>query len=141
MSRKKEGLTGRKPGGQPGNKNAFRHGLYAQRITLGEVQVLDTMKVTDIEGEIAYMRVVCGRIANILENNGLESNATEELNDDTLRTLGALDKTLTTLLTYVRQYSLQTGEMSDLEADIEEGKELARKELGVYDYLDPSKGD
>ena len=126
---------GRKRGGQPNNKNALKHGLYAKRISKGEIDVLSDMKVTGIEGEIAYMRVICGRVAAILENNGLGSDATKELNETALRTLSALDRTLTTLLTYVRQYALQTGELHDLEADIEEGKDLARDDHNVYSYL------
>lgn len=132
--------SGRKRGGQPRNKNALKHGLYAKRITDGERLVLEGMKVTDIVGEIAYMRVVCGRIASILESNGLENEATKVLSEQAIRMLLALDKAMTTLLNYVRQYALQTGELHELEADIEQGKDLARIAHNVYNYLDPSDG-
>jgi hypothetical protein len=138
MSKANNLSTGRKRGGQPGNKNAMRHGLYAKRISRAEDDVISKMKVTHIQGEISYMRVVCARIAKILENNGLDSEATKSLSDQTLMTLSSLDRTLTTLLSYVRQYALLTGEMNELDADIEEGKDKARKELSVYQYLDPS---
>jgi hypothetical protein len=115
----------------------MRHGLYANRMSRDEKQTLGGMKVTELEGEIAYMRVVCGRIAKILENNGLESDATRLMGEGALRTLSALDKAFTTLLTYVRQYALMTGEMPDLEDDIETGKEMARINHNVYEYLKP----
>src|SRR5574338_1460242 len=115
MGETKRTLPHRKRGAQPQNKNAMKHGLYAERISKPEGNVLEGMKVTDIEGEIAYMRVMCARIARILEHNGLDSNATQPLGEEALKMLNTLDKTLTTLITYVRQYAFQTGEKSELD--------------------------
>src|SRR5574338_1613748 len=101
MGEKRPIVAGRKRGGQPENKNALKHGLYAERISRRESNLLEGMRVTDIESEIAYMRVVCERIAHILENNGLDSNATKLLSEPALKMLSALDKAFGTLLTYV----------------------------------------
>ena len=136
---KSSAAAANKGGAPKGNKNAMKHGLYASRMTQDEMDILGGMKVTELESEIGYMRVVCGRIALILEHNGLESNATKLLSEGALRTLSALDKTLTTLMTYIRQYALLTGEMPDLEVDIETGKDLARIKHDVYRYLEPGK--
>lgn len=138
MSGKRKVPAGRLPGGQRGNKNALKHGLYALRITPTEDDALSSMKITHLEGEIAYLRVVCGRLAKILEYNGLESETTRALSEATLKALGALDKSLTTLLSYIRQHALLTGETHELDADIRAGQDMARKEMGVFQYLDPS---
>ena len=64
--------TGRKGGGQLGNKNALRHGLYAQRITEAEKNKMGLFGKKDLNGEIGYYRAICSRMARILEKNGLQ---------------------------------------------------------------------
>jgi hypothetical protein len=58
----------RKPGGQPGNTNAFRHGFYAQSFSEAEMNRLDR----DIEGEfldeIALARTNACRLAELLKD-------------------------------------------------------------------------
>ena len=58
----------RKPGGQPGNTNALRHGFYSQSFTEAEMRHLDR----DIEGEfldeIALARTNACRLAELLKD-------------------------------------------------------------------------
>src|SRR5512136_2626870 len=61
-------LPKRKPGAQPGNSNALRHGFYAKSFTEAEMRRLDA----DIEGEfideIALARTNAARLAELLKN-------------------------------------------------------------------------
>ena len=58
----------RKPGAQPGNGNALRHGFYAKSFTEAEMRRLDK----DIEGEfideIALARTNAARLAELLKD-------------------------------------------------------------------------
>jgi hypothetical protein len=58
----------RKPGAQPGNGNALRHGFYAKSFTEAEMRRLDK----DIEGEfideIALARTNASRLAELLKD-------------------------------------------------------------------------
>ena len=61
-------LPKRKPGAQPGNSNALRHGFYAKSFTEAEMRRLDK----DIEGEfideIALARTNAARLAELLKD-------------------------------------------------------------------------
>lgn len=54
MSRKP---TGRPRGGQPGNQNRLKHGLYSKQVSLEDSDLLETMPVDLIEHELALARV------------------------------------------------------------------------------------
>jgi len=120
-------------------KRALIHGLYSGLITGAEQTRIDQLKPTDIEGEIAYLRTVCGRLAKIVEKNGLQSGAVKPLDDRTIRTLNAMDLKLNTLLRYVRAHAYLNGEPNEYDRQIEEGEFLARKRRGVYNYLSAGK--
>ncbi len=51
----------RRPGAQPGNKNALKHGLYSRSFRQGELADLKQMR-TGLENEIAMLRVVQNRL-------------------------------------------------------------------------------
>lgn len=53
--------SGRKPGGQPGNQNALKHGLYSKHISLREDEALDQMAQDKNQDELALARVRLGR--------------------------------------------------------------------------------
>jgi hypothetical protein len=118
------------------NQHNLRHGLYAQRITQDEQTVLDAQPVASLEGEIAYLRALIGRLALILERNGLAAGSTRQLSDDTRRTMAALDSAMSRLLKYVRQHALLSGQAGDYEALVESGKLMAREEMGVMRFLE-----
>lgn len=54
--------TGRKSGAQPGNKNAMRHGFYAQRFTIDDNKLLDSQDTLDVTSEIAMLRVQINKL-------------------------------------------------------------------------------
>jgi hypothetical protein len=47
----------RKPGGQPGNQNARKHGVYSKVLTPEEQRVLSLASIPGIDGEIALLRM------------------------------------------------------------------------------------
>jgi hypothetical protein len=47
----------RKPGAQPRNRNAYKHGFYAKFFTPLESRLLSKIPLTDITGEIDLLRV------------------------------------------------------------------------------------
>jgi len=64
----------RKPGAQPGNSNAFRHGLYSKYFTEKEMQSLDRNDDTELIVEIALARLHLARLLLQLSNhNGKKS--------------------------------------------------------------------
>jgi len=118
-----------------GNKNALKHGLYANRFHDNEVKRLNNIPVKNIEGEIAYLRTVLSRIAMILEKTGLGYGSQRPLEDETIKLLHSFTEASRSLSTYIRLYTMMTGELEEWEKEIEEGKSLARLDLGIYDYF------
>ena len=68
MSEPSPSASKRKPGAQPGNANALRHGFYAKSFTEAEMRRLEE----DIEGEfideIALARTNSARLAELLKD-------------------------------------------------------------------------
>jgi hypothetical protein len=60
--------TKRSRGGQPGNANALRHGLYSKNFTEAEMNGLDENIKGEFHDEIALARVQVGRLAEILKD-------------------------------------------------------------------------
>jgi len=124
---------------KPRAERSLIHGLYAKVITKTESDEIARIQPTNIEGEIAYLRMICSRLATIVDANGLKEGAVRPLNDVTIRTLNALDLKLNTLLRYVRAQAYLTGEPSEYDRQIEEGEFLARKRRNVFNYLSAGK--
>ncbi len=49
--------TGRKGGGQPGNKNAIKHGIYSQHISIQDDEEVGPMPLDHNDDELAFARV------------------------------------------------------------------------------------
>jgi hypothetical protein len=47
----------KKPGGQPNNRNAFKHGFYSKYFSPFESRTLSEIPTTDLSGEIGLLRV------------------------------------------------------------------------------------
>jgi hypothetical protein len=58
----------RKRGAQPDNKNAFKHGFYSEQFKRGERLALDKLSVTDLSGEIEFVRVYLKRFLEAQNN-------------------------------------------------------------------------
>ena len=118
-----------------GNRNALKHGLYARRIHRDEATRIGNLPVTDVEGEIAYTRAVISRIALILEKNGLSYRSTRQLSENSLKTLNSLDNALRTLLSYIRNHALLTGNLEEWEQEIDEARRLARLDMKIDEFF------
>jgi hypothetical protein len=58
----------RNRGGQPGNKNAFKHGFYQLHFDRAEVRDLGTLSADDLASEIAMQRVASRRVFEQLDD-------------------------------------------------------------------------
>ena len=55
----------KKRGGQPGNRNAFKHGFYSKYFNAFESKALSEIPLTDMIGEIGLMRVNVDRFMEV----------------------------------------------------------------------------
>ena len=93
--RKKPAVPARRPGAQPGNSNAFKHGYYAKNYFPLELKDLDTALGEGLQDEISLLRVIIRRVfefANDDQNQDLETWSRS------LNTLGAAATRLAGLL-------------------------------------------
>jgi len=58
----------RKPGGQPGNANALRHGFYSKSFTEAELLNLESGIKGEFTDEIEVARTNAERLANLLKD-------------------------------------------------------------------------
>ena len=119
----------KKPGGQAGNKNALKHGLWATRTADTKTIALDLRK------EIAYLEGVLERMADKFDAELTDNNT--HLTKSGHAMLSALPLIIDRRITAVRSQAFISGELTELEKEIEEGIFLARSDLGILDYLTP----
>lgn len=62
--------TDRKRGGQPGNVNAFRHGMYSKFLKPEERRKREGSQRADLAEEIQLVRVIIHRIISTLDTSG-----------------------------------------------------------------------
>ena len=55
----------KKRGGQPNNKNAYKHGVYSKYFSTFESKALSDLPVTDVTNEIGLMRVQIDRFMQV----------------------------------------------------------------------------
>jgi hypothetical protein len=120
---------------RPRAERPLTHGLYTKVLTREEKAKIGKVRATNIRGEIQYLRVICSRLAKIVNENGLKAGEVKPLTDATLKTLNALDLKLNTLLRYVRTEAYLNGEPTEYDRQIEEGEFIARKRRNVFNYL------
>ena len=123
-----------------GRKPALMHGLYARWLAGPESDRLEKLRLTDVAGEIAYLRTAGGRMAHVLANHGLGYDTAGPLDDSTLRTIIAQDRNLNTLLKYLRQYAIWSGEPNEYEERLRRGEFLGRQRRRVFEYLGDRTG-
>jgi hypothetical protein len=58
-----KGTVKRKRGGQPGNSNAYKHGLYSKNFSLAERRSLEAANGVVLGDEIALLRILIRRFA------------------------------------------------------------------------------
>ena len=82
-----------KPGGQPGNKNALKHGFYARNLGMSSPSKLDEFELRNLLGEAAMLK----DYMYILYNRNLETHDSIVL-AETLRALSLASMALARLL-------------------------------------------
>jgi len=93
--------TKRKRGGQPGNTNALKHGIYRKHYTTDEITDLETALQSGLQDEIALLRVLLKRTFAL-------ASGVEDLEEST-KTLNALGAATTRLSGLLRVDKLLGG--------------------------------
>ena len=123
-------------------KPNLKHGLYARRLAKGEQAALEALPEGSLEAEIHYMRALGARLALILERNGLAHGSTKQLSSGTRRTLAEFDRVMARLLKYITHRALFTGQDAVYESLLEDGKDAARRDLGIIAvHVDPQSSN
>ncbi len=89
-------MDGRKKGGQPGNKNAQKHGFYSKNFKPMEAEDLDFESPESLRNEAAMMRVMIRRVVELA--SGPESGTNLEEAITALNALGSASVRLASLL-------------------------------------------
>ena len=118
--------TPKKPGGQPGNKNAARHGFYSARFQPAEKADLTrtASEKLDVIGEIALLRTYINRLAKQIELK-------EKPDEKAIASLYLLTNMTIAVSTQVRTHYLIYGKGSEVEISITQALEEIRLELGI----------
>jgi len=98
----------RKPGGQPGNVNAWKHGFYSRRFKALELCDLDTILRSNLDDEIALLRVMIRRVFEAADNEA-------ETLDDWEHALSTLGAASTRLAGLIRVQHLSSGKSQNIE--------------------------
>lgn len=125
--------TERRPGGQPGNKNALRHGFYSKRMNLDEMQRLDDQDPTDVQAEIALLRVCIDRLAEQLNLDEVTMHTKEGTwrDDHYLKQFNTLALMMQSIATLARTHHLIYGKAGGVQDDIKDALEELRLEMGL----------
>jgi len=102
--------VGRKPGGQPGNVNAWKHGFYSRRFKALELSDLETLLCNNLDDEIMLLRVM---IRRVFEAADCEAETLEEW-EQALSTLGAASTRLSGLIRVQHLSSDKSQSIEDL---------------------------
>ncbi len=72
-------MSKRKPGAQPGNHNALKHGFYSSAFTQHERRLLTQLPNIDLAGEIELIRIANRRFLHALQEDGLPLDVDSQL--------------------------------------------------------------
>lgn len=132
--------SGQKPGGQPGNKNALRHGFYSKQFTDEQNKRLQAADNTSLESEIDLIRICLDRLYKQIDmepiyQTGKDADGlpiqTEIRDDHYLKQLNTLSLMTQSLSTTVRTQHLIKGKSSGVLETITNALEEMRIELGL----------
>jgi len=127
-------MTPRKPGAQPKNKNAEKHGFYSKNFTDNERKRLDNSDRFSLEHELDMLRVHLDRLIKEISFDEIER--TDQQGNTSrdghylaqLNTLALMTQSLSTL---IRTHYLTRGKGGTIEQGIMEALEELRLELGL----------
>jgi len=129
--------TKKKRGGQLGNSNAVTHGFYARDFTAAEKALLNAEDLDHLHGEESVLHVLIARTWRSLRSvlpNGINSQ-------EYLFTVRCLTYAAYVVEKIQRVRRRLFGDSTELEKDIQQGLDEARKALGINNFLDPEKKD
>ena len=124
----------RKTGAPFGNKNALKHGFYANRFTTTETARLDDQDPVDVTAEIALLRVCLDRLTeqlNFEANNHKDQEGNSTRDDHYLKQLNTLGIIAQSLSTLTRTHYLIRGRSGDVTDSILRALEEIRIEMGL----------
>jgi hypothetical protein len=112
----------RRPGGQPGNTNALKHGFYSRLFRAIDIQDLPTLELR-LEDEIAAARVAGRRMLEI----------SNEISDpqQSIQALAAFSTHLTHIALLMRTHAILTGNSSDTTDTITEAIQAVAREMNI----------
>lgn len=112
-----------KPGAQPGNKNAQKHGFYSKHFSAEESTRLTDSDLFSLEDEIQLLRVYVSRIS--------ERVPLDKIQEDDLKALNTLSIMTQSISTMVRTHYLTKGKGGAMHKTIEEALEEIRLAMGI----------
>ena len=140
MRKSKKKTAGKKPGGQPGNKNAEKHGFYSKQFTAEQNKRLDSSDRTSLESEIDLLRVCLDRLYDQISMDavyqpGKDADGlpiqTEIRDDHYLKQLNTLSIMTQSLSTAIRTQHLTKGKTTGVLETIASALEEMRIEMGL----------
>jgi hypothetical protein len=134
-----KGTKDRKPGSQPGNQKALKHGFYSRLWKGDEAQrIADLEDKYNLDGEIDLLRVFINRLAEKLEVHkeyytvtDKAGNVSEIPDDYNLRALNTFSSMTQALATVIRTHYLTKGKGGTVETGIMQALEELRLEMGL----------
>ena len=114
----------RKPGAQPGNQNALKHGFYSRRFWEPERNELKSCE-NDLEDEISLMKVLMRRVFEAAD----QEDGDLEIWFKTLATLGLASTRLAKLIN--TQRAMQGNDASEISTAITQALKEVTRDLGT----------
>lgn len=125
----------KKRGGQLGNSNSLKHGFYARAFTPSEKNLLKADDLDQLRGEEALLHVLLLRGWRSLRSVLPDGITWQEY----LFTLRCITYATFVIEKLQRVRRRLFGDSTELEKDIQQGLDEARKDLGINDFLHPQE--
>jgi flavodoxin len=115
----------RKPGGQPGNLNALKHGFYSRGFNELELSDLEVIFETGLQSELAMLRVAIRRFFDL-------TDGTETL-ETAGQTLSLLSMAAGKLAAITRiQHMLGGDQKDEIVQEISKAIDIVMKEMNIH---------
>lgn len=129
----KKKRTGRRPGAQPGNTNALRHGFYSARFTTADNKSLDKAEL-DLQAEINLVRISLLRLSEELSFEPImrtDNNGAQFRDAHYIEQLNSMVAMTTNIATLLRSDFLLKGKESESRTEILRALEELRLDIGL----------
>jgi hypothetical protein len=126
--------TPRKPGAQPGNQHALKHGFYSRHFNANETDRIEEGERYSLDNEIDLLRVCIDRLTEQLKfekENTTDRHGNTITDDYNLKSLNTLSLMAQGVSTMIRTHYLTKGKGGTVELSILQALEELRDELGI----------